>query len=196
MKLSRAFLFILLSGATLHAGLKAINETKMAEGGCWAGSRIEDKQAFGGFGPSDNYPMKVTKDTPGEAGKLALVFLTDDTVPYRGTFQGIPLLLINKTAKTAEFTAEDSRLSIVQEALDKNGRWRPIEYLRPSWCGNSFHRVFLPASQYWVFTVPRYYGPFETKLRARFQLSEKEFLYSNEYDGGISTSQFKAPPKS
>lgn len=192
------FVFIVLfwvAAAPLVAGLKAINETKMAEGGCWAGSKIVDKEALGGFGPSDNYPVKVTKDTPGEADKLALVFLTDDTVPCRGTFQGIPLLLINKTGKTIAFPAEDSRLSVVQEALDKNGRWRPIEYLPSSWCGNSLHRVFLPSGQYWVFTVPRYYGDFETKLRARLQISEKEVIYSNEYEGGISRSQFKAVEK-
>lgn len=195
MKSFVAFLSLLtVIAGPLQAGLKAINETKMVEGGCFAASQIVDKQAPGGFGASGNYPLKVTKDTPGEAGKLALVFLTDDTVPYRGTFQGIPLLLINKTGKTVDFTAQDSRLDVVQEALDKNGRWRPIEYLPQSWCGNSFHQVFLPAAQYWVFTVPRYYGIFETKLRAKLQLSEKEFLYSNEYVGGISPSQFKAPP--
>src|SRR4029079_11871070 len=80
---------------------------------------------------------------------------------------------------------------IVREALDAHGNWKPVEYLPSSWCGNSYHRVFLPAGQLWTFRAPVYDGDFATTMR--FALRPKSGdapIYSNEFPGRIYATQF------
>jgi hypothetical protein len=82
----------------------------------------------------------------------------------------------------------------VQEALDRDGKWKPIEYLPSSWCGNSYHTVFLAANEYWEFTAARFTGKFKTKLRFRLDHqkpgAEDATIYSNEFEGGVNPKQF------
>jgi len=77
------------------------------------------------------------------------------------------VFLVNTTKEQVTFSASDSRLYIVQEALDRDSKWKPIEYLPSSWCGNSYHHVFLGANEYWEFAAARYTGEFKTRLRFR-----------------------------
>ena len=88
-------------------------------------------------------------------------------LPAEDQFAGMPLRLINTTNSVREFNASDSRLTIVQEAMDKDGKWKPIEYLTSSWCGNSYRVLALGANEYWPFLIPRYDGSFPTLLRVR-----------------------------
>jgi len=168
------------------AELTNVNVSFMMRGYCLAGSRV-DKQAEG-FGLSDNDPKKLTDREAGRAGQLALVAIPQKVVPFANKYRGLKLLLINRTKREAEFSASDSRLSILQEAQDSKGQWKPIEYLPASWCGNSYHRVFLPAGHFWEFAAPIYTGTRKTKLR--FVLQGKQPLYSNEFEGSINPGQF------
>ena len=89
-----------------------------------------------------------------------------------------------------EFEAEDSRLAIIREAVGEDGEFHPIEYLPNSWCGNSYHTIFLPAGQAWSFVAPQYQGTLTTQMR--FRLEHKgETLYSNTFEGQVNLSQFK-----
>lgn len=166
--------------------LKSADVKKMLPGFCFAGSRV-DEDAPGGFGPSDNNPQKIDKKL-GAPGVVSLVAVPEVVVPF-GSYRGFSLFLINRTGGEVAFEAADSRLPITREALDPKGRWRPIEFLPSSWCGNSFHRVFLPKNEAWVFTVPEYTGSRETRMR--FALETKPPIYSNEFAGKINPSQFK-----
>ncbi len=168
-------------------GLAKVNVDHMLPACCLAGSRV-DQQAIGGFGSSDNAPQKIATANLGRDGQLALVAFPEQIVPIANQQQGMRLRLVNRTRREAVFPASDSRVSIVQEAKDAKGRWRPIEYLPASWCGNSDHRVFLPAGHYWEFAVPIYSGTSKTKLR--FVLQGKPSLYSNEFEGSINPGQF------
>ena len=166
----------------------------MLRGYFYAGSKVEDKKALGGFGGSNNLPRAVATGMSVPAGKISLIALPDEEAVFAEKYKGMKLLLVNATNEQAAFSASDSRLSIVQEALDRDGKWKPVEYLPSSWCGNSYHRIFLGAGEYWEFAAARFTGEFRTKLR--FRLDEQKSstanttVYSNEFDGGVNVKQF------
>jgi hypothetical protein len=128
-----------------------------------------------------------------ENGKLSSVgfYITVDTAGdklFAGKYRGCSLFLANGTNETVELAACDSRIPMIAEAY-VNGHWQPIEYLPSSWCGNSYHRVYLKPNQYWEFTVPRYNGKIKTRVRYRLALPNGTFVYSNEIAAGINKKQ-------
>jgi hypothetical protein len=175
------------ASAVLAAELKPVDVQFMLRGYCYAGSR-PDKDAPGGYGPSENMPKQLGELTHGRTNEISLVALPEEVKPFGASHSGFRLLLINRTRSELVLAASDSRIAIVQEALDEKGQWRPVEYLPSSWCGNSYHRVFLPAGHYWEFSAPRYSGTIKTKLR--FVLQGKQPVYSNVFDGTINAKQF------
>jgi hypothetical protein len=161
-----------------------------------AGSKITDEKALGGFGPCGNFPKKCANDFPGTRGQLTLIAYPAEIVDV-GQRKAMLVRLVNRTEKVAEFSACDSRLYIVQEALDRTGQWKPLEKFPETFCGNSFHRVFLDVNEYWeFFGVPRD-GSCATKLRFRLEPGGEpgiaqpgEGVYSNEYTGRIDPAAF------
>ena len=166
----------------------------MMRGYFFAGSEIEDKQALGGFGTSRNFPKALTPHLGAPEGVISLVAKPDEEAVFAEKYKGLKVLLINGTDDGVGFPASDSRLYIVQEALDRDGMWKPVEYLPSSWCGNSYHTVFLGPKQYWEFTAPRYAGKFKTRLRFRLDWvkskTEKLTIHSNEFEGSVNAKQF------
>lgn len=160
----------------------------MLRGYCLGDS--EEWSGPGGHARSDNHPVALTPAERERQSEVALVLRLDEAVDFRGT-RGFRLWLVNGTAEKQGFSASDSRLPIVQEAQDREGRWRPIEYLPSSWCGNSRHTVFLQPGERWSFAVPRYEGPFATKLRFRMDRGrDLPPLLSAEFEGSIDERQF------
>jgi hypothetical protein len=152
-----------------------------------AASRIRDSKAPGGFARSMNFPRTVARPDTGSG--FFLFAQPDSNRPFRDGV-GMRLTVVNLTPNLLEFRASDSCLSIVQEALDAEGNWKPIEYLPSSFCGNSYHRVFLPPTSYWEFGCPRYQGNTQTRLRFSLQLSDGSRITSNEFGGSINPGQF------
>lgn len=197
MKVLFTLLFVLLNtfafGQQAIKPLEDLNVNFMLRGYFYAGSKIEDKNAFGGFGRSDNYP-KVISNMQAPQGFVSLIAKPDEETVFGEKYKGMKLLLINATNKEVGFAASDSRLYIVQEALDRDGKWKPIEYLPSSWCGNSYHTVFLGANEYWEFSAARYTGEIKTKLRFRLDKqsgkTDQTPIYSNEFEGSINPKQF------
>jgi hypothetical protein len=182
---------ILLAGLPVRSWgadeLKLMEAKGISAAYCYAGSRV-DEQATGGFAPSENVPKKIAAKTSGREGKVSLVALPAERVAFKREYRGFRLLLVNRTKSEAAFGAADSQLSIVQEAKDAQGKWRPIEVLPSRLCGNSYHRVFLPAGHYWEFASPVHSGSMKTKLR--FVLLGEKPIYSNEFAGSIDPGQF------
>jgi hypothetical protein len=170
------------------AELLPVNVLHMLSGYCHAGSRVEDSKAPGGYWASDNFP---TIFEPQQELRQGEVYLTVDPLPaaFEQQHQGITLRLVNGTDRRVAFRASDSRLSIVQEAREDKGQWREIEYLPQSWCGNSYHRVFLDPGQCWTFAAPKYEGRLKTKLRFKLMV-EEQAIHSEEFDGSINPEQF------
>lgn len=163
----------------------------MLRGYCHAGSAVVDKDAPGGFAKSDNLPKPLPRELKVVDGKLQLI-AEPETVTAFGKGKGMTLRLVNATKVQAAFRASDSRLPIGQEAKDAKGEWKPIEYLPSSWCGNSYHKVFLGPGEQWEFATPRYKGPVKTTLR--FVLEEGreggKRIVSNEFEGSVHPEQF------
>ena len=127
-------------------------------------------------------------------GDISLIAFPDEAVPFDTKYRGLRVILVNTTGKEVGFAASDSRLYIVQEALDKDGKWKPVEYLPSSWCGNSYHTVFLPPDNYWEFSAARYTGVRPTKFRIRLSVEDpgekSRTILSNEFEGSVNPKQF------
>lgn len=144
----------------------------------------------------------------GEAHSNNLAQSTDDSFTKNGSYLFLntseysgkklathKLYLVNNTHKKTTYSAQDSRLNIVAQALAEDGEWKAISYLPSSWCGNSYHTLTLGKNEYWSFDVPVFKGCFETKLR--YVLFEKGelLLVSNEIDVRINPEQFNGEKK-
>lgn len=188
MKLTHWMLPVLLIGAPLLPAAEPAEFTFMLRGYCHAGNAKDDPKAIGGYGGSDNLPkpLKSAAASP----ELYLQIMDTPDVVFAEKYTGLHVRLVNGGKKTAVISASDSRISLVQEAQDADGTWKEIEYLPSSWCGNSYHHVYLEPKNYWEFTAPKYTGPRKTKLRFKLTLSPNQFLYSPAYEGGIHPEQF------
>jgi hypothetical protein len=169
--------------------LPAVNVSHMLRGYFFAASPIRDPKALGGFGGSDNLPASLDRDVPPNA--VSLIALPEELVPFDRSQRGFRVILANTTERRVAFAASDSRLRIVREALSPEGEWKAIEYLPSSWCGNSYHEVFLPPGHSWSFSAPVYAGAIETRMRFVLRgSSEGEAIYSNEFPGAVNKEQF------
>jgi hypothetical protein len=193
--MKQSLLFLLCAAFCLPAGCSS-QVREGPRGWYYAGSNVKDDKALGGFGPCDNFPKKCVKDGPGKPGELSLVAFPAEVVDFRSR-KAFLIRLINRTEKTLAFSACDSSLYIVQEALDSQGQWKPLQRFPDTFCGNSFHRVFLEPNEYWEFFAIQRSGRLNTKLRLRLEPGGEEgiaagggMLYSNEYEGSIDPSQF------
>ena len=120
---------------------------------------------------------------------------TADTSTWLGRYPGARLYVVNSTSDTIRFEAQDSRLDIKMQAIDKTGTWRDIEYLPNSWCGNSYHEIELLSGYYFSFSIPVYKGSVKTKLRAELKYldpktGKEAIMYSNEFKGSVNPGQF------
>lgn len=127
---------------------------------------------------------------------LSLEIFPDSPTAWMRSYQGLKVHVSNFGVDSFFFDAQDSRLYMKVQALDSGGRWRDIEYLPNSWCGNSYHEVFLGPGEYWLFAIPEYEGAIKTKIRIelRYKLhagrSPDLYLYSNTVEAGINPAQF------
>jgi len=190
-----------VSGLSNADDLKRMNVSDQLSGYFFVKSALPDETALGGFGKSSNMPRSITDDLLAQPHGVILLaapdqrrtFALDSTwelpvdaaTPQARLFQGFTVLLLNNTHEAVWFAAQDSRLSIVREAIDENGQWRPIENLSESFCGNSSHRVALPAQHFWSFSTPVYQGSQRTLMRFRF-----DDIISNEFEGTVNPAQF------
>lgn len=104
------------------------------------------------------------------------------------------LLMLNPTDSTISFKCQDWQPRMIQEAKDKEGNWKPIEYWRFSTCGNSYGTCQLKSNQKIYFMIRKYNGPFLTKLRVKYLIND-EIRYSPSYWGMINPNQFIRPEK-
>lgn len=197
-KIKLAFIYILLLAIAGFAQnrLEELSVNEMMRSHLTAGTRIPDKTAFGGFSTSGNYPKDIPSNSDFAANAISMVVRPGEETIFEEKYKGIRLLLINTMAKEQWFPALDGRLYIIQEALDTDGKWKPVEAFPASWCGNSYHRVRLGCNEYWEFSAPLYHGSFKTKIRFRLGQDDGSAVYSNEFEGSVNPGQFTNKPKS
>ena len=144
----------------------------------------------GGLGVANRTVVAISHPIDQEMppNQLVLLAVPSEPKPF-GEYNGFSVFLGNSTGCDIVLSSVDGHLPIVRQAKDENGRWRPIEYLVTSRCGNSYVGRLLPAGHYWTFVAPEYTGSFRTTMR--FALNpEGHPIYSNEFEGAINPGQF------
>lgn len=98
--------------------------------------------------------------------------------------------LINLTDSSIHYTSQDGNIPMIREAMDENGKWKPIEYWTWSWCGNSYYFLELKSRHEIITSTFHYGGKFKTKIRFKINIG-KSIIYTNEFEGRINPKQFK-----
>lgn len=178
-------------------GLTPLNIDFMNRGYFYAYSSPKNTEAdlSGGWYSSSNKPQRIPeKQFPGHI--LAVTIDTTKVDTFQRRYPGYKLFISNRSPDTVTFNAQDSRLYMKLQALDKNGVWKDIEYLPSSWCGNSYHTIELEPDSFWEFTIPNYEGEIPVKIRAELKYVDKadrkkvNIIYSNIIRGSINPGQF------
>ncbi|MCC6737601.1 MAG: hypothetical protein IT452_01035 [Planctomycetia bacterium] len=159
------------------------------------GSEKEDKDALGGFYHSPNVPVAIPDSLKAPENAVSVLVDTAGVAVVPPRTLGMIVRIVNRTREEAAFSACDSVIRLVLEAKDKDGKWWPLEDEPESFCGNSYHRAFLPEKKMWVVAVPVYAGEFRTKLRYRLWRSYQEgsdSILSAEFDGAVNPALIPA----
>lgn len=183
-------IILLLCSMTFGQKKQDLNIDFMLRAHIYAKSSIIDTTALGGFGGSDNLPKEINKSLNFATNGLLLKIDTIQKTTINKKYIGYKLYIANKTDTIVRLDASDSRLSVIAEVFYK-GEWKPIEYLPSSWCGNSYHEVFLKPNEHWEFDIPKFTGKIKTKLRYKLILDKDKYLYSNEILTSINIGQLK-----
>jgi hypothetical protein len=161
-----------------------------------------NEQDPGGHGGSKNGSKKITNSVHLNSESLILFVSPIIKNTIYSECNGITVFVANNSKKALNFKAQDSRLYMKVQALNKNNEWKDIEYLSNSWCGNSYHILTLEPKYFWSFVTPVYKGDFKTKLRIELKyidpkdttesnrLKKEITIYSNEFEGSINPGQF------
>ncbi|MGI4863577.1 MAG: hypothetical protein ACRYFZ_06605 [Janthinobacterium lividum] len=151
---------------------------------------------FGGWARSANAPKRTL--APSRPPNKLTLQVAAGMVPggFEPRIDGYRVSIANTTADTVVFDAQDSSLYLAVQAQDAHGQWRDIEYTPSSWCGNSYHQVYLAPGQGWQLSVPAYTGSLKTQLRLRLIRQKNDdprksvVLYSNSFSGSVNAAQF------
>lgn len=155
----------------------------------YVGTSQEDSDALGGFYKANNSPIKITKEIKelSKTNSFQIIVQTDSIVEFEKGVIGFKVLIINATDSTVELPAQDSRIYLKRQVYF-NDEWRDVEYLPSSWCGNSYHSVFIKSNEYWNLKAPCIQG----KLNARFRfelIANESVIHSNEFMGSFNKRQ-------
>lgn len=173
---------VLLLATTLLDQTPAAPDLAYMQGARYFAASPADPEAPGGYGTSDNQPYSYFQQGTGLRATLE---------KGKG---GVTLRLGNAGPDGVWLRAADSNLTAYLEAKDKSGAWRPIEWHHQITCGNSWHRVLLPAQHAWTFSVTLPAGTFKTQIRWRFKSAELEIL-SNAMTYSLPPSRFEIEPR-
>lgn len=184
-------LAIMLLGLNNIIAQECLNVKFKIWGYFYAGTSKADEHAAGGFYEDQNRPKSIAdniKLISSPKDIFQIVVKTDSISELAEGILGFKVFVINATDSTVELEAQDSRLYLKRQVLYKN-EWQDIEYLPSSWCGNSYHSVFINSQEYWEFTAPCLQGKIDAKCRFELVLKNGNRIYSNEFDGSFNKKQ-------
>lgn len=129
--------------------------------------------------------------------------IIDEPMVWAEHFRGFKVRMTNISDADINLTARDGNIYIVQQARDRAGNWRNLEYQPGSFCGNSYASWVFRAGSAWEFIAPRFKGRFTTELRFAFVDTNARYadpaiaaqhpltvMYSPTFIGSINDSQF------
>lgn len=107
-------------------------------------------------------------------------------------FKGYPVYLVNLSDTTIRIRHRKYQVPLVQEALDTDGLWKPIETLfslPPGVKVTNYSGISpLKSGEMMVSSIYNYKGQFQTMLRVKIMI-EKTPYYSQPFKGSINHSQ-------
>ena len=184
----------LMALAQTPGSLKPVDVNYMVRGYFHASSQGPGYlEGYGGWGGSSNTPSTFVPTS----GHTAVEILVDttSTVPLDSNYRGRSVVVRNNGPDTAFFPAQDSRLYMWTQAL-RTDSFADIEYLPSSWCGNSYHTLFLAPGEEWHFVMPAYEGRKPTRMRLVLEYREafgsetERTVHSHTFPGGVNKGQF------
>ena len=108
----------------------------------------------------------------------------------RNYVKAYPVFIRNTSKDTIHIDNQDGALFLIQEAKNKMGEWKPIEYWIYSTCGNSYAYTSLGPNDILTLKKVKYKGTFETEMRLKLRTNNK-LVYSKPFKGSINTEQFE-----
>ncbi|NJL14969.1 MAG: hypothetical protein HC913_19545 [Microscillaceae bacterium] len=110
----------------------------------------------------------------------------------------LPFELVNSSLSAKTLTTQNGSLIMIQEALNPQGKWTPIEYWDFNWEIGSDTTQFVLLPQHGVLVmVPVFSGDFATKIRLKLTTSlppkASQVIYSEVFEGMVKPGQFKKP---
>lgn len=174
--------------------LKPMDVDFMVRGYFYASSQgPEHLDGYGGWGGSGNASVRSAQ--PSSASGLEIAVDTLNVVPLDSVYRGQRVWLRNHGPDTVFFPAQDSRLGMWTQAL-RTDSFADIEYLPSSWCGNSYHTLYLAPGEEWSFVMPRYEGRILTRLRLVVEYKKDpedetaSLFFGPTFPGRVNKAQF------
>lgn len=173
-------------------GQECLNAKFKLRGYFYAGTSQADSTALGGFYEDKNSPKKLTSKISkySKSNELEIIAKTNLVATFEKGISGFKVFVINKSDSILELPAQDSRLYLKRQVFYEN-KWKDIEYLPSSWCGNSYHSVYIKPNEYWDFTAPCLEGKIKAKFRFELYINDNLTIYSNEFEGSFNKRQLK-----
>jgi hypothetical protein len=143
------------------------------------------------YTPESNKIKKKRNDN------LQIIAANNEFANFENKNKGFLVYIINNTEDTLNFSVDDKKMSMIIEAQNQKGEWKPIEYNSHVWCASGYAQKRLIPSHQWVLEAPKYIGSFQTKLRfcldavhPTSKIGANGLYYSNEFEGRINPTQF------
>lgn len=97
----------------------------------------------------------------------------------------------NNGQKDVLLIPQDNKLTLIQEALTPDKKWKPIELWVNSDCGMSYlKKINVRSGEIIGVRSKKYKGNFKTKIRFKL-LIDKKVYYSNSITASINKSKFE-----
>ncbi|WP_159479876.1 hypothetical protein [Chryseobacterium sp. 18068] len=97
----------------------------------------------------------------------------------------------NNGQKDIQLIPQDNKLTLIQEALTQDKKWKPIEFWINSDCGMSYLKeIKVKSGEIIGLRSKKYKGNFKTKIRFKL-LIDKKVYYSNSITASINKSKFE-----
>lgn len=133
---------------------------------------------------------KATTVINDEPSFLIRVDTVSDYV-YKENYVGHLISIINSTGKNQNINTQDGRLYLGTEVLYDN-EWLPIDYMKGSWCGNSYFTLDMKNQSTWEVIMPRYTGYKKGIFRIKFSViidDQVKDYFSDQFEGSYNESQ-------
>ena len=145
---------------------------------------INKNQIDRDFVPTSDFKAKISGQSKSE-NEINLIAEKPNDSLYS-------IYVFNKTTDSLKISSQDWHLFLIQEAKNQNGDWKPIEYWKYSWCGNSYLSDKLEPYGILKTETEVYNGNFETQIRFKL-LNDDKVYFSNSMTGFVNLSQFQIP---